>query len=105
MKADHPEDARHGPLSIRFVARHGDAKLNTFEIWNAAGASLVSMKVADLINGGDQAALIPPVVEGPVLWKDPAQPFEMRVKDLMSRMSLAEKAAQMHRSEEHTSEL
>ena len=95
-EADHPEAAKHGPLSIRFVTRHGDAKLNTFEIWNAAGASLVSMKVADLINGDDQAALIPPVVEGPVLWKDANEPTEMRVKDLVSRMSLAEKAAQMH---------
>lgn len=95
-EVEHPGDAVHGPLSIRFVARHGDAKLNTFEIWNAAGASLVTMKVTDLINGDDAAALIPPVVADPVLWKDPAQPLEVRVKDLVSRMSLAEKAAQMH---------
>jgi beta-glucosidase len=36
-----------------------------------------------------------PVVAGPVLWKDATQPFDVRVKDLVSRMSLAEKAAQM----------
>jgi beta-glucosidase len=89
-------DAGHGPLSIQFVARLGEAKLNTFEIWNAAGASLVSMKVADLIGGDDAAALVPPAVEGPVLWQDATQPTEVRVKDLVSRMSLAEKAAQMH---------
>jgi beta-glucosidase len=93
---DHPGDAAHGSLSIRFIGRHGDAKLNTFEIWDAAGASLVSMKVADLITGDDPAALVPPIVEGPVLWKDATQPTEVRVKDLVSRMSLAEKAAQMH---------
>ncbi len=93
---EHPGDAVHGPLSIRFVARHGDAKLNTFEIWDAASASLVSLKVADLITGDDPAALIPPAVDHAVLWKDPGQPLEARVKDLVSRMSLAEKAAQMH---------
>jgi beta-glucosidase len=86
----------HGSLRLQFVGRQGDAKLNTFEIWDAAGASLVSMKVADLINGDDQAALIPPVIAGPALWKDSTQPIEVRVKDLVSRMSLAEKAAQMH---------
>ena len=95
-KLEHAGDAVNGPLSIRFIGRQGEAKLNTFEIWDAAGASLVSMKVADLIVGDDAAALVPPVVTGPVLWQDPTQPVEVRVKDLVSRMSLAEKAAQMH---------
>jgi hypothetical protein len=85
-------DGATGPLSIRFVARKGDAKLNTFELRDSVGASLVSMKVANLISGDDPAALVPPVVEGPVLWKDPTRPIEVRVKDLVSRMSLAEKA-------------
>ena len=85
-----------GPLRVQFIARRGEAKLNTFELWNAAGASIASMKVADLIPGDDPAALVAPVVEGPALWKDPAQPLEARVKDLTRRMSLAEKAAQMH---------
>jgi beta-glucosidase len=92
---EHPGDAVRGPLSVRFIARLGDAKLNTFEVWDSAGASIISMKAADLITGGDAAALAAPVVEGPVLWKDPAQPVEIRVKDLVGRMSLAEKAAQM----------
>lgn len=43
----------------------------------------------------DAAALNVPKVNGPELWKDPAQPLEVRVKDLVSRMSLAEKAAQL----------
>ena len=54
-KLEHAGDAVNGPLSIRFIGRSGDAKLNTFEIWDAAGASLVSMKVADLIMGDDAA--------------------------------------------------
>ncbi len=95
-QVEHPGDALHGPLRVRLIARRGAAKLNTFELQNASGASIVSMKAADLITGDDAAALVPPVVEGPVLWKDPAQPLQARVKDLIRRMSLAEKAAQMH---------
>jgi beta-glucosidase len=91
----HPGDAAHGPLSVQFLGRRGRAKLNTFEVRNAAGASIVFMKVADLITGNDPAAFVEPVIAGPVLWKDPAQLLEVRVKDLVRRMSLAEKAAQM----------
>jgi beta-glucosidase len=94
-QVEHPGDGMRGPLSVQFTARRGDAKLNTFELWDAAGASIISMKAADLITGHDPAALVAPVVEGPALWKDPAQPLETRVKDLVGRMSLAEKAAQM----------
>lgn len=94
-EVDYSGDAS-SPLTIRFLAHRGDAKLNTFELKDFAGASLVSMKVADLIAGDDPAALVPPVVEGPVLWKDATLPVDVRVKDLVSRMSLAEKAAQMH---------
>ena len=83
------------PLNFRFIAKQGEAKLNTFEIRDSAGASLASMKAADLINGDIPEALIPPVVNGPVLWKDPALPLHERVRDLVNRMSLAEKAAQM----------
>jgi beta-glucosidase len=83
-------------LSVRFIARRGEAKLNTFEVWDATGTSIISLKAVELITGGDPTALATPVVQGPVLWKDPAQPMETRVKDLISRMSLSEKAAQMH---------
>ena len=92
---EHAGDAAHGPLAVRFVARRGLAKLCTFEVRDANGATVVYMKVADLITGVDPASLAPPVVEGPVLWEDPTQPFEVRVKDLVKRMSLAEKASQM----------
>jgi beta-glucosidase len=41
------------------------------------------------------ATLKEPVVSGPETWKDPAQPVEARVADLLRRMSPAEKAAQL----------
>ncbi|HUA66074.1 MAG TPA: glycoside hydrolase family 3 C-terminal domain-containing protein [Alphaproteobacteria bacterium] len=48
-----------------------------------------------IIGAQDAAALTVPDVSGPVLWKDPAQPLDERVQDLISRMSLAEKASQL----------
>jgi hypothetical protein len=92
---EHAGDAAHGPLSVQFIARRDLAKLNTFELRDAAGDSLVFMKVADLTPSADPAWLVPPVVEGPVRWRDPEQPLAERVNDLVRRMSLAEKAAQM----------
>ncbi|MGH7940124.1 MAG: glycoside hydrolase family 3 C-terminal domain-containing protein [Limisphaerales bacterium] len=48
-----------------------------------------------IIGGEDPAALKVPDVPGPALWRDPAQPLDARVRDLISRMSLAEKASQL----------
>ena len=48
-----------------------------------------------IIGAQDPAALKVPDVSGPILWKDPSQPLAARVKDLISRMSLAEKASQL----------
>ncbi len=36
-----------------------------------------------------------PAVAGPVIWKNPSQPLDARVSDLISRMSLAEKIQQI----------
>lgn len=41
------------------------------------------------------AANQPPVVTGAEIWKDPSQPLDSRVNDLIRRMSLAEKVSQM----------
>lgn len=48
-----------------------------------------------LIGAQDPEALKTPDVPGPVIWKDPAHPLDARVQDLISRMSLAEKASQL----------
>jgi len=36
-----------------------------------------------------------PVVPGPEIWRDPSQPIDVRIGDLIRRMSLAEKIAQL----------
>jgi len=57
--------------------------------WNAHAAEPAGTKV-------DAAAAAVPVVAGPEIWKDSSQPTEARVKDLVTRMSLAEKVSQLN---------
>ena len=54
----------------------------------------VCTRAADLTNA-ENAALKIPVVTGPAIWKDPSQPLAARVQDLVSRLSLEEKASQI----------
>ena len=64
-------------------------------------ASSISAKPApgsdaiETIGAADPAALTVPVVPGPEIWKDPGQPTDARVADLLRRMSLAEKVSQL----------
>jgi beta-glucosidase len=92
---DHADDAVRGPLTFAFTGRTGPAKLNSFELRDDAGQFLIYLRTADLINVEDTTALKQPVVKGPELWKDASQPLDARVKDLVRRMSLAEKVQQM----------
>jgi beta-glucosidase len=44
----------------------------------------------------DTAALLVPVVTGPEIWKNASQPLDARVNDLVGRLSLAEKIAELN---------
>ena len=91
-------DALRGPLTLAFTARRNNAKLNTFELKDASGNAVVSVRAANLAAAGagdDPAALKVPAVEGPEIWKDFSQPTAARVKDLVRRLSLVEKVSQM----------
>jgi beta-glucosidase len=94
-RIDFPGDAAPGPFTLAFTGRTNTAKLNTFELKDASGQSLISMQAADLIDAEDTNALQAPVVAGPEIWKDAAQPTAARVDDLVHRLSLAEKVQQM----------
>jgi beta-glucosidase len=94
-EVEHAEDAVHGPLTIQFTALVNSAKFSTIEIKDASGASLVSLKAADLAFAFTEAAKKIPDVTAPAIWRDPSQPIDARVKDLVSRMSLAEKIQQI----------
>ena len=83
------------PLTVTFTASQNNAKFNTFEVLNASGAEMVSLNASDLADPMTAADSQPPVVAGPEIWKDASQPQDARIRDLISRMSLAEKAQQI----------
>ena len=92
-RIDFPGDAAHEPFTLTFTGHTNAAKLNTFELKAASGLSLISMSAADLINAEDATALQPPVVTGPEIWKDAAQPIAARVEDLVRRLVAGRKSA------------
>ena len=93
-RVDQANDAL-GPLAFGFTGTTGDAELNAFELQDDSGNSLISLRAADLLPIENASALKPPVVEGPVLWRNPSLPMTIRVNDLIRRMSLAEKVQQL----------
>jgi beta-glucosidase len=94
-QVEHADEALSGPLTFTFVGRTDAAKLNSFELKDISGQSLIFMRTADLLDVEDTAALKPPLVKGPEIWKDASRPAAARVNDLVRRMSLAEKVQQM----------
>jgi beta-glucosidase len=89
---DHPDGM---PFTVNFRAREDNAKLNTFEIRDASGVTVVSTKAADLADAISAAASKVPVVTGPEIWKDVSQQIDARVKDLISRLSLFKKVQEI----------
>ncbi len=90
-----PDDALRGPMRLTFTASQGHAKFHTITIRDASGASVLAFaanELADVYSA--QAAQVPEVKE-PAIWRDPAKPLEARAADLIRRMSLAEKVAQL----------
>ncbi len=92
---EHADDALRGPLKISFAASKGAAKFNTIEVKNAAGEMVVSFSASELADAfSASAARVPDVAAAPI-WRDPAKPLDARIDDLIRRMSLAEKVAQL----------
>jgi beta-glucosidase len=85
----------NGPLTITFTSLKNDAKLNTLKIYDSSGEEMVSLGATDLANPLGAADNQPPAVVAPEIWKDPSQPQDARIKDLISRMSLAEKVQEI----------
>ncbi len=91
----HEDDSIGGALTLTFTARTGAAKFNSFEIKDASGTPVVSFNASDFADPYTKAAEQAPVVSRPEIWKDPSQPVNTRIDDLIGRMSLAEKVAQL----------
>ena len=92
---DHEDDSINGPLTISFAARNGSAKFNTLEVKSAADASLVAFNASELAEPFSAAATRDSGNQRAGIWRDPSQPLLARENDLVRRMSLAEKVAQL----------
>ena len=90
-----PDDALRGPMRILFSASKGTAKFNVLEIKNAAGESVAFVRAAELADAFSAAAMRVPEVMEPAIWRDSTKPLKTRENDLIRRMSLAEKVAQL----------
>ncbi len=95
---DHAEDAIRGPLKISFVASKGTAKFNTIDIKRADGTSILSLVASELADTFSAAAARVPAVKEPSIWRDSSKQLKPRIDDLIRRMSLAEKVAQLKNS-------
>jgi len=91
----HEDDSIKGPLAISFVGSKGVAKFNTIEIKSASGASIVAFSASELADAFSASATHVPEISDPPIWRDPSHPLKMRADDLIRRMSLAEKVAQL----------
>lgn len=92
---DHEDDALRGPLKVTFKAHLDNAKFNTFEVKDASGTTMLSFHASQIAEPfAGNATAIPDIKDAPI-WRDPAQPLRKRIEDLIRRMSLAEKVAQL----------
>ena len=60
-----------------------------------SGASVVAFSASELADAFSAAATRVPEISEPPIWRDPSQPLKARENDLIRRMSLAEKVAQL----------
>lgn len=93
--AEHEDDSIKGPLTVSFMASKGTAKFNTFEVKNSDGASVVSFSASELADAFSAAAMRVPDITEPPIWRDASHSIKERADDLVRRMSLAEKVAQL----------
>src|SRR5665213_1435343 len=92
---EHEDDEIRGPINIIFSSSKGAAKFNTVEIKNAAGASVIAFNASELADNFSADARRVPEITEPPIWRDPSHPLKDRINDLIRRMSLAEKVAQL----------
>jgi beta-glucosidase len=92
---EHEDDALKGPVKISFAASKGSAKFNTFEVKNSSGAAVLAFSASELADAFSAAAIRVPEISEPPIWRDSSHPMKARANDLIRRLSLAEKVAQL----------
>lgn len=92
---EHSDDALRGPLKVEFAGVKGKAKFNTFEVLDASGERVVFFGATEIADPFAAEATKVPEIEEQAIWRNPDHPMEVRIKDLIRRMSFAEKVAQL----------
>jgi len=95
-RAEHAGEALAGPLTFNFIARNHKAMFNGFKLTTAAGQPVIETMAADLVPAMEDWARAIPAVAGPVIFTNADLPIEPRVRDLIARLSLAEKVSQLN---------
>ena len=95
---EHQDDALNGPMAITFSAIKGDAEFNAIFIRNSNGEDVASFLATEAKSMAGATADRIPAVKEPASYLDPNQPMDARVDDLIRRMSLEEKSAQLANS-------
>ena len=90
-----PDDALRGPMRLTFSASKGHAKFHTITIRDQSGASVLAFAANELADVYSAQASQVPEIKEPAIWRDPNKPLRARAEDLIRRMSLAEKVAQL----------
>ncbi|RYG63579.1 hypothetical protein EON80_20955, partial [bacterium] len=83
------------PLVITFSSTKDNATFDAIRIFNEKGVAVAGTLASSLHTAEDLAASVIPVVKGPAIYQDPRQSNARRVHDMVRRMSLAEKVAQI----------
>ncbi|MDF7809455.1 glycoside hydrolase family 3 C-terminal domain-containing protein [Pontiellaceae bacterium B12219] len=91
-KVYHLEDSIGGPLDIRFETKRDNAKVNAIRILYD-GVLLACVKAVDLETAGPRYPI--PAINEPVVYTDASIPTDVRVADLVRRMTLDEKGNQL----------
>ena len=92
---DHHGDPANGPVSIVFKASVENAKFDAIRVKNEKGDVVAETTARKLKALDDEFGSDIPRVAGPELWKDIARTAEERADDLVRRMSVKEKIAQV----------
>ena len=87
--------SQDGALTIRFKGRKNAAMFSAIRVRDAAGNVIAAITAAELHEQEPADAWRIPEITEPPVYMDAAQPMDRRIDDLIRRMSLHEKAAQM----------
>ena len=91
----HANDSLAGPLRITLSGIVENATFDRIRILDAAGKVVAETSAAKLRGAASTFGAEIPSVAGPEIWKDSSRPAAERAADLVRRLSLQEKAAQL----------